>query len=191
MIVGVLSVQGAFAKHIEALQKLGIRTKQVKTPHDLIECNGLIIPGGESTTILRQLKFINLLEPLHEFAKSKPILGTCAGLILMSKHVLCKSVETLQLLDIEVERNAFGRQVESFSTEIEFKVPHKRVNIIPAVFIRAPRIRKVSKDVLVLAEYNQEPILVQQGIHLGATFHPELTDSLIIHNYFCNTLKDR
>lgn len=180
--VGVLALQGAFSKHLSALEKLGVEGKEVKTPRDLYECDALIIPGGESTVIFRQLDFIELRGALKEFAQSKPLFGTCAGLILMSKKVLNDPLEPFGILDIEVERNAFGRQAESFKTTVELL--SKPPSTIPAIFIRAPRIREVGQDVKVLASYEKEAVLVQQGFHMGATFHPELTDDLSVHRTF-------
>lgn len=188
LVVGVLALQGAFAKHAEMLKRLGATVVEVRRPSDLELCDGLIIPGGESTTIFKQITFINLAEPLKEFAKKKPIFGTCAGLILMSKEILGDKMKPFNLLDVTVERNAFGRQVESFSTDIEITLkPGTRLQF-PAVFIRAPRIRHVDAGVKVMAEFEGEPVLVQQGRHLGATFHPELSNDVALHAYFLRLL---
>lgn len=181
-VVGVLALQGAFAKHVEAIQKLGEEAIEVKKPRDLYDCDALIIPGGESTVIFRQLNFIEMREGVKEFGLDKPIFGTCAGLILMSKKVLNDPLIPFGMLDVEVERNAFGRQAESFKTEVElFGKPPKAV---PAIFIRAPRIRLAGVDVKVLAAYEGEPVLVRQGKHMGATFHPELTEDVSVHRLF-------
>lgn len=185
MKIGVLALQGAFAKHQEALLKLEIETVQVRKSEELLACDGLIIPGGESTTIMRQLQFGNLKEPLKAFAKEKPIFGTCAGLILMSNKIIDDPMTPFGLLDVAVERNAFGSQTESFKTEIEFHAGGKKEKKVPAIFIRAPRIRDIGEAVEVLASFENEPILVKQGFHLGSTFHPELTGDLSIHDYFC------
>ena len=188
--VGVLALQGAFAKHLEMLKTLGIEGVEVRTPTDLAQCAGVIIPGGESTTILRQLWFIELFQALAEFAKTKPLFGTCAGLILMSREVLANDfMKPFGVLDVAVERNAFGRQVESFRTSVEVVLSSKPVKY-PAVFIRAPRIRSCGPGVKVLATYEDEPILVQEGLHMGATFHPELTDNPLIHEYFVSLIKN-
>lgn len=182
--VGVLALQGAFAKHIEMLKNLNVNAKEVRYPHDLIDCDGLIIPGGESTTIMRQINYIGLEEPLRDFAEKKPVFGTCAGLILMSKEILHDKMKPFGWLDVIVERNAFGRQADSFRTDIEllFNVPKHRT--FSALFIRAPRIRDIGSGVKVLAKYEDEPILIEQGHHLGATFHPELTEDVLIHAHF-------
>lgn len=188
--IGILALQGAFAKHAEMIQSLGATTILVRKPEQLLECEGLIIPGGESTTIFRQMKFIDLAEAITNFAQHKPIFGTCAGLILMSKEIIAEPfLHPFGLLEVSVERNAYGRQSESFLTTIDVTLPHKVHKNIPALFIRAPRIKSVSSNVKVLATYHEEPVLVQQGCHLGATFHIELTDCTDLHSYFLDVVK--
>lgn len=188
-IIGVLALQGAFAKHRVMLQSLGISAIEVRKPKELEICQGLIIPGGESTTMMRQIDFIKFADPLKEFAKQKPIFGTCAGLILMSEKILADPQEPFGILSVKVERNAFGRQYESFSVNLEAKLGDEKPNVIPAFFIRAPRIRHCGQDVEVLASFEHEPVLIKQRFHLGATFHPELTHSTAIHQYFVNLVK--
>lgn len=183
-VVGVLALQGAFAKHIEMLRTLGVHAKEVRKPEDLASCDALIIPGGESTTMMKQMEFIQLFSPLQDFAKHKPVFGTCAGLILMSQEIVTESMRPFNLLDIAVERNAFGRQAESFQTEIDISFETGKHRPFPAVFIRAPRIRRTGEKVRILASYENEPVLVQQGRYLGATFHPELTPDQTIHAHF-------
>ncbi len=181
MIVGVLALQGGFEKHISMLRSIDVDAVEVKTPEQLDLCRGLIIPGGESTAIIRRMDFIGFIEPLRQFAKKKPILGTCAGLILMSKNISFDHVRSLGILDVDVERNAYGRQTDSFTTTIELaggEIP------FPAVFIRAPRITRCGNEVQVLASLNGEPVFVQEGKHLGLTFHPELSEDSTIHRYF-------
>jgi 5'-phosphate synthase pdxT subunit len=180
---GVLALQGGFQKHIDMVLRLGAKAIEVRKPKDLDLCDALIIPGGESTVIWRQLHFIQMQNPLKEFAKDKPVFGTCAGLILMASHIISDSMTPFGWIDASIERNAFGRQADSFQTDVnlDFNRKHSR---FPAVFIRAPRIRQVGSQVNVLALYDEEPILVQQGHHLGATFHPELTADTSIHEYF-------
>ncbi len=185
LTVGVLALQGAFAKHQDALERLGVTTLQVRKPVDLLLCDGLIIPGGESSTIFRQMKYIELINPLLEFAKTKPIFGTCAGLILMSKKIMNFPLEPFGILDVVVERNAYGRQIASFSTEIDIPT---LLNKCDALFIRAPRIVQCGPDVQILATYEDEPVLVQQGHHLGATFHAELTTDTVVHEYFLSII---
>lgn len=187
LTVGVLALQGAFTRHQDVLNRLGVTTLQVRTPADLLLCDGLIIPGGESTTIFHHLKFIELIDPLLEFAKTKPIFGTCAGLILMSREVVNSILKPFKILDITVERNAYGRQIHSFSTEIDIPSLADKCD---AFFIRAPRIVQCGPHVHILASYDDEPVFVQQGHHLGATFHAELTSDTIVHEYFLSIISN-
>lgn len=188
MNIGVLALQGAFYRHVEALEKLGVKAIDVRKPLDLEKCEGLIIPGGESTTIIRQLEFIKMGDALRQFAQAKPLFGTCAGLILMSRAVVSDPMTPFGWLDITVERNAFGRQVESFRVDLQVDLsPPKK---IPAIFIRAPRIRSVGSNVKVLAQFEGEPVLVQEGCHLGASFHPELTLDPSLHEYFLRLVEE-
>ena len=191
LVVGVLALQGAFAKHVEMLKGMGVEPIEVRKPEQLEKCDALIIPGGESTTMVRQIHFINLVHALREFAEKKPVFGTCAGLILMSKEVVSGGIKPFGLLDVCVERNAFGRQTESFGIEIQLEFDPSKPQPFHAVFIRAPRIRECSPNVKVLASYDKEPILVQQGMHLGVTFHPELTGDTAIHDYFIEMVKKK
>lgn len=190
LVVGVLALQGAFAKHAEMLRSLGVDVIEVRTPADLSRCDGLVIPGGESTTMIRQIRFIELEEPLKIFSKHKPVFGTCAGMILISKKIIGDSMQSFGFLDIAVERNAFGRQVESFVTPLELKL-HKDSSPLTfeGFFIRAPRIREVGPDVEILAEFQGESVFVRQGKHLAASFHPELTSDNAIHTYFLKLIE--
>lgn len=189
VIVGVLALQGDFSKHLEAVQLVGAIAKQVRYVHELELCDGLIIPGGESTTIMHHLRAKDFHGPLNVFAAKKPVYGSCAGLILISKEIVLDKMKPFELIDISVERNAFGRQVESFRTDVQLHIGHGKPHAISAIFIRAPRIRRLGEGVQVLAKYNDEPILVQQGHHLGSTFHPELTTDQTIHHHFLNLIK--
>ena len=182
--IGVLALQGAFAKHIEKLNQVGGQPIEVRRPEQLEQCDGLVLPGGESTTMIRQMHFFGFLDPIQAFGKIKPILGTCAGLILMAKEVAEESLLSFGFLDITVERNAYGRQTESFQQDIS-------LNDSPcsAVFIRAPRILHCSDSVSVLATLDDEPICVQQGLHIGAAFHPELTENTQLHQHFTDIVK--
>lgn len=186
--VGVLALQGAFAKHAEALSKLEVDTRFVRYKTDLDQCDALIIPGGESTTMMHHFETHQFHKSLQTFAEKKPIFGTCAGLILISREIVNDKMKPLNLVNVAVERNAFGRQVDSFRTDIELQLGNTRSRSFSALFIRAPRIRSHGVEVKVLAQYENEPILVQQGHHLGATFHPELTDDLAIHRYFLSLI---
>lgn len=184
VVIGVLAFQGAFAKHAETFKALGAEVIEVRKPADLLKCDALVIPGGESTTMMKQIKFIDFAEAFQEFSKKKPVFGTCAGLILMSKKVIGDAMHPFGLLDVDVERNAFGRQVESFHTDLEVYLKPGQSKQVPAVFIRAPRIRRVGEEIKVLSSFEDEPVLIRQGFHLGATFHPELTTNSSIHSYF-------
>lgn len=190
MKIGVLALQGDFAKHIEVLRSIGVEVKEVRKPEDLDDCEGLIIPGGESTVMWRQLHFIKMWEKLGTFAKAKPVFGTCAGLILMSKHIQNSSMPSLNLLDVSVERNAFGRQIESFQANIELSLSPNHIRHFSAFFIRAPRIREIGPGIQVLGTFQREAIFIRQGHHLGTSFHPELTADPAIHLYFIDIVKD-
>jgi len=186
--IGVLALQGAFFKHAEMLHDLGAVAVEIRKPEQLRDCQGLILPGGESTTMQRRIDFIGMSDALHEFAQSKPVFGTCAGLILMSKSVVGESQNTFGWLDVVVERNGYGRQIESFGAKIDFQITSKKTKPFHGVFIRAPRIQEVGRDVEVLASYNDEAIAVRQGNYLATSFHPELTEDSSIHAYFLKNL---
>lgn len=185
--IGVLALQGAFAKHLDMLRTLGVRASPVRLLKELNQCDALIIPGGESSTMLRQIDSANLREPLIEFASKKPMFGTCAGLILMASKELGKTINPLGLIDLTVERNAYGRQIDSFLAKLKIHLK-SRVKTFDCSFIRAPVIRKWGSSVTVLATYNELPILVQQGKLLCSSFHPELTNDPSIHQYFISLL---
>jgi len=183
--VGVLAVQGASREHLETLRKLNVEAMGVRTPQEITASDALILPGGESTTIGKLMVRYGLLASVRVHAQAgKPLLGTCAGMILMAKTVQAsaKDQPKLDLMDIAVERNAFGRQVDSFETDLEFK----GVNSGPvrAVFIRAPIIHSVGEGVEVLAVYRDRIVAARQGNLLALAFHPELTQDLRIHRYF-------
>jgi len=185
--IGVLGLQGAYAKHLAVLQQLDVQAVDVRKPGDLEECHGLIIPGGESTTMTKLINEIDMHDALLKFSVDRPVFGTCAGMILMAAKVDDGRVKTLNLLDIEVERNAYGRQIDSFIDELDVTTNGQAFSM-RGVFIRAPRIKKMGDGVEVLASVNGEPVLVQEGHHMAAAFHPELTGETRIHNYF-STLK--
>jgi pyridoxal 5'-phosphate synthase pdxT subunit len=189
MKIGVLALQGAFREHIDMLEGLGIETVEVRLPDQLRDLSGLIIPGGESTTITKLMQHYHLFEPLRELAhKGVPVLGTCAGLIVMAKHLVTNSVETLGLMDITVARNAFGRQVDSFEAELDMPVLGKAP--FKAVFIRAPIIEKVASGVEILAKLDNGTIVAaRQDKLLVTAFHPELTGDPRFHRYFLNVVK--
>lgn len=181
--IGILALQGDFAKHAERLHDLNVETVQVKTPGALQRCDGLIIPGGESTTLTKLMRKYGLYPPLREFAKTHPVMGTCAGLIMVASRVDDERVEPLRLIDMAVNRNAYGRQIESFITTVD--VPFLGdTTPFRAIFIRAPRIQKIGEGVDVLIEYQGHPVMVRQGHLFAAAFHPELTDDSRLHRYF-------
>lgn len=185
--IGVLGLQGAYAKHLAVLQQLDVQAVDVRKPGDLEECHGLILPGGESTTMTKLINEIDMHDALLKFSVDRPVFGTCAGMILMAAKVDDGRVKTLNLLDIEVERNAYGRQIDSFIDELDVTTNGQAFSM-RGVFIRAPRIKNMGDGVEVLASVNGEPVLVQEGHHMAAAFHPELTGETRIHNYF-STLK--
>ena len=183
--IGVLALQGDFEAHEKALARAGAEPVQVRSASDLQQVDGLIIPGGESTTMMKLLEEEKLLEPLREFGREHPIFGTCAGAILLASGVSGPSQPSLGLMDIDVERNAYGRQLDSRIAHLR---PEGTGAELEAVFIRAPKIRRVGRDAKVLAQYQGDPVLVEQGRHLVATFHPELTDDPRVHLMFLNKI---
>ncbi|MGH2780959.1 MAG: pyridoxal 5'-phosphate synthase glutaminase subunit PdxT [Thermoleophilaceae bacterium] len=170
--VGVLAIQGGFEAHVKALEELGAQVRVVRVAADLEGLDGLVIPGGESTTITLGVERDALAEPLREFVRSgRPTLGTCAGLIMLDR-------DHLDLLDVRVRRNAFGRQLSSFETQLDFEGTP-----LTAVFIRAPWVEEHGAEVEVLAEVDGHPVAVRQGNILAVAFHPELTDERRLHRW--------
>lgn len=175
MTVGVLALQGAFAAHVRAAEEIGERAVLVRRPDDLDGVDALVLPGGESTTHLRLIDWAGLREPLDRFvASGRPVLATCAGLILAARKVTHPEQPSFGWIDVTVARNAWGRQVASFEAMDD-------TGALPLVFIRAPRITSVGHGVAVLATFNGEPVLVRRGNVTGATFHPELTPDRRAH----------
>jgi 5'-phosphate synthase pdxT subunit len=183
MKIGVLALQGAFREHVEALRELGVETVEVRLPRDLTGIDGLIIPGGESTTIGKLAVHYGLQEAITRYAQQgRPLYGTCAGMIMLSKDI-GRDQPLFGMMDIKVERNAYGRQLESFETEVD--VPELGDEPFRAVFIRAPRIESVGDDVDVLARLEDgTPVAARQDNMLVTAFHPELTHDLRFHRYF-------
>jgi pyridoxal 5'-phosphate synthase pdxT subunit len=180
--VGVLSLQGDFARHGAALAALGAEPVRISRPEHLRELDALILPGGESTTMLRLLEATELRAPLEAYVRSRPVLGTCAGLVLLAKEAGELPAPTLGVLDVSVERNAYGRQIDSFGRLLE--VPALG-GPFDAVFIRAPRIRRVGPEVEVVARSaDGEPVAVRAGRVAGLAFHPELTPDRRFHRWF-------
>jgi len=189
MRIGVLALQGDFDLHRKALDRLGIESVEVRLPWQLDQVGGLIMPGGESTTLLKLLdewEFVPTLEKFH--AAGKPIMGTCAGLILLARDVEGPKQPSLGFIDITAVRNAYGRQKESFETEGEADLG-EGPRPIKMVFIRAPRISRVGSAVTPLVRHKGETVMARQGTVLVAAFHPELTDDPTVHRYFATMVR--
>jgi 5'-phosphate synthase pdxT subunit len=186
MKIGVLALQGAVAEHIRMLELAGAEGVVVKRTEQLAELDGLIIPGGESTTIGKLMVTYGFIDAIRDFSKQeKPVFGTCAGLIVVAKEIT-RQAPHLELMDITVSRNAFGRQRESFETDLDVQGIDEPIR---AVFIRAPLIEKVGSGVDVLANYQGQIVAARQGHLLAASFHPELTDDFRMHGYFLDMAK--
>lgn len=182
MRIGVLALQGDFARHCAALKRAGAEAREVRVPEDLNGLDGLVLPGGESTAMMKLMERTGMEEAIRAFyTGGGALFGTCAGLILLARSVTHPEQRSLGLLDATVERNAYGRQVDSFETDLSWT---EDGGAIRGVFIRAPRIREVGPGVRVLAERDGEPVLVRNGRVLAATFHPELTEDTRVHRYF-------
>ena len=189
MKIGVLALQGDFDLHRKALDRLGLESVEVRLPRQLDEVAGLIMPGGESTTLLKLLdawEFIPAIEKFH--SAGKPIMGTCAGLILLAREVESPKQASLGLIDITAERNAYGRQKESFETEGEADLG-EGLRPLKMVFIRAPRIRRMGPAVTPLVMHRGECVMAREGSVLVAAFHPELTDDPTVHGYFVGMVR--
>ena len=182
--VGVLALQGDFEAHRKALERAGARAVEVRTAEQLDACDGLIIPGGESTTMLKLLDIEKMTDAVRGFGARKPIYGTCAGAILLAHEVTRPAQTSLDLMDISVERNGYGRQIDSRIA----KVSASDGGEFEAVFIRAPIIRKVGEGARVLASYQGDPVWVEDGRHMVTTFHPELTEDDRVHRRFVGKL---
>jgi pyridoxal 5'-phosphate synthase pdxT subunit len=176
--IGILAVQGNFREHAAVLRRLGADSVEVRRPEQLEELEGLVIPGGESTAIMRLVRLYGLEDAIRAF--TRPVLGTCAGMILLDR-------EHLGLLDVEVARNAYGRQVASFEADLELAGDERPLR---GVFIRAPRVVEAGPEVEVLAELDGEPVLLRQGRLLVASFHPELTDDTRVHERFLELVEE-
>lgn len=192
MKIGVLALQGAVAEHIRSLQAAGAEVVEIKWPHELDDIQGIVIPGGESTTIGKLMRRYGFIEALRSFSEQgKAIFGTCAGLIVLAKVIHSNDHEEephLALMDMTVKRNAFGRQRESFEADLNVNGIEEPVR---AVFIRAPLIESVGDGVDVLCEYNGEIVTARQGHLLACSFHPELTDDISMHRYFVDMVHEQ
>ncbi len=191
MKIGILATQGAFIEHITLLKQLDTEALPVRLPGELKGLDGLIIPGGESTTISRLMTAYNLMEKVSVLARGGlPLFGTCAGMILMAKHISGNSMPSLGLMDISVRRNAFGRQIDSFETDLV--IPALGEMPFPAVFIRAPIIEKCDNGVDIMARLSDGTIVAtREGKMLAAAFHPELTGDLRLHQYFLDIINGK
>lgn len=183
MKIGILGLQGDFDKHRKILDDLGVESIIVRYETELSTIDGLIIPGGETTTLTQIIRRTKLMEPLKTFADRQPVFGTCAGLIMMAKQVDDDRVDPLGILDISVSRNAYGRQLFSFSETIDLS-EHEKQSTVIGTFIRAPKILSTGETVNVMARFKGEPVAVQQGPHMGLSFHPELDDETFFHKWF-------
>ena len=182
--IGVLALQGAFAAHAEVVRRLGREPREVRLPHDLDDCEALVMPGGESTTMSKLLETSQLFDPIAKrIADGMPVFGTCAGMILLARTVLDgrDDQRSFGAIDIDVQRNAYGRQVDSFETDLTL---HGQAEPLHAVFIRAPRIVRMGSDVTALAEHDGTPVLVRSTTVMAASFHPELTNDDRVHGMF-------
>ncbi|WP_110114889.1 pyridoxal 5'-phosphate synthase glutaminase subunit PdxT [Bacillus sp. CGMCC 1.16541] len=186
--VGVLGLQGAVREHIRAIEEVGAEAVVVKKVEQLADLDGLILPGGESTTMRRLIDKYNFMEPLLQFANDgKPMFGTCAGLILLAKNIVGYSEPHLGVMDITVERNSFGRQRESFEASLHIQ---DVADDFIGVFIRAPHIVEVGSDVEVLSIHNERIVAARQGQFLGCSFHPELTEDTRLTKYFVQMVEE-
>jgi 5'-phosphate synthase pdxT subunit len=186
-VIGVLALQGAFQKHIDMLRTLNVAARTVRQPHELAQCDALIIPGGESTTISLLVQEYDLYEPIRTFAEQHPVMGVCAGMIMMASEVDDARVTPLRLMPFTAVRNHYGRQVHSFSAEIRLNFADSG-KLLQAHFIRAPGITALSADIEVLAAYDDEAVMIASGKHMALSFHPELTDDTRIHEYWLSKL---
>ena len=185
-LIGVLAIQGDYAAHAAALTEAGAEPVLVRTPEELTNLDGLIIPGGESTTMLKFLERGGFLESLKTFAETKPTFGTCAGCILLATEVVHPPQASLGVFDATVERNAYGRQIDSAIITHETSLPGGPLEM---VYIRAPRITRVGNDTEVLADRDGFPVLVRQGKLMAATFHPELSEDRRVHRLFVDLVR--
>jgi 5'-phosphate synthase pdxT subunit len=186
MKIGVLAIQGDYEAHKVRLEELGAKVILVKKPAQLDKIDGIVIPGGESSTFLNFLAEQGFLEKLRDFVSTKPTFGTCAGAILLARQVENPTQLSLDAMDIRVRRNAYGRQIDSSIREARTKLGDKPLEM---VFIRAPRIMSTGKGVEVLAKADGDPVLVRQGKIMAATFHPELSDDTRVHQEFIDMVK--
>ena len=183
--IGVLALQGAYQKHIDSLSRLGVESRLIRKAAELESCSGLIIPGGESTTMSLLIQESGMFQPLQSFAQSRPVMGVCAGMILMAESVDDDRVTPLQILPFRALRNHYGSQVHSFTANIKLDFDSSG-DPLKAHFIRAPGVTDLGEGVEVLARYDDEIIMIGKDRHLALSFHPELTGDTRIHRYWLN-----
>jgi len=179
--VGVLELQGDFALHHRLLKDMGVDSSSVKKSSDLDRVDGIIIPGGESTTMSLLIDNFNMHDALVDFGTVNPVMGTCAGLIIMASNVDDERINPLGLVDLTVERNAYGRQIQSVSESVQFNFSKIDKRILPTTFIRAPKITSISGDFKIIGAHKDSPVAILSGHHLCLTFHPELDQIDIFH----------
>ena len=184
--IGILAIQGDYQAHAAAIESAGALAVEIRKPEQLAELDGLVLPGGESTTMLKFLEMNNFFETLQEFCRTRPVFGTCAGAILLAREVLHPVQRSLGALDAVVERNAYGRQIDSSILTAETALPGGPLEM---VFIRAPRFVQLAPTIEVLAEREGAPVLVRQGHILAATFHPELSSDRRVHSLFVDIVR--
>ena len=182
-IIGILALQGAYQKHVECLRQPGVESRLIRKPDELNKCSALILPGGESTTISLLIQEYGLYEPIKTFAKDHPVMGICAGMIMMATEVDDERVIPLGLISFKALRNYYGRQVHSFTADIKLNFDD---NSFLAYFIRAPVIEKIAPETEVIASYNSDVVMIGSGNHIALSFHPELTSDTRIHDYWLN-----
>jgi 5'-phosphate synthase pdxT subunit len=186
--IGVLALQGAVREHIKAVENCGVEAVEIKHKEELKDVDGLILPGGESTTMRRLIDKYDFMDALKEFAnEGKPMFGTCAGLILLAKNLVGYDTPHIGVMDVTVERNSFGRQRESFEADLEIK---DVADCYPAVFIRAPHIVDVGENVEILCKHDDRIVVAREGQFLGCSFHPELTEDYRFTSYFVDMVKE-
>jgi len=183
--VGVLALQGAYQKHIDSLFRIGFESHLIRKPSELDRCAALILPGGESTTISLLIQEYGLYQPIIDFSKNNPVMGICAGMILMADEVNDERIKPLGLMPFKASRNYYGRQVKSFSADTKLSFDEKPFN---APFIRAPGIERLDPEITVLAKYDNNAVMIGAGSHIALSFHPELTGDTRIHEYWLRHL---
>ena len=182
-LIGILALQGAYQKHVDSLSRLGIESRLVRKTAELDDCDGLIIPGGESTTMSLLIQQSGMYEPLQQFSQSNPVMGVCAGMIMMASSVDDDRVTPLKILPFKALRNHYGRQVNSFTADIRLDFSDNE-EPLHAHFIRAPGVADLGPEIEVLARFDDSPIMIGMGKHVALSFHPELTADTRIHQYW-------